>query len=434
MREPSTLLQRIHSQLHTCLGAPVWHVAYSGGLDSTVLLHLLASMAERPPLVAIHVHHGLQAAADAWPAHCQAVCDRLAVPLQVKQVKVAPGASLEQAARQARYRSLAQDLPVGGLLFTAQHRDDQAETLLFRLLRGSGVRGLAAMPSRRTLGQGTLLRPLLDEPRDNLLVYAQAHGLQWIEDPSNNDTHFSRNYLRREVLPVIAQRWPHAATSMARAAAHLSEAAGLLDELAQVDLASARTPAGFPWLALPSLALAPLCAVSEARQRNALQSWLAPLTRLPDTQHWAGWTSLRDADAAATPIWRLADGELRRAHGRIWWVSGQWSQAQPPSQDWPSTDEPLQLASNGEVLWHGSVLQGQVQIRYRQGGEGLRLPTRGQRDLKRLLNENRLPGFVRDRLPLLFVDDRLVAVANLPLAIVEGQLLWSPAIGEQSLR
>jgi tRNA(Ile)-lysidine synthase len=434
MREPSALAQRLSNRLQPYLQAPAWYVAFSGGLDSTVLLHLLASVPNRPALTAIHIHHGLQSVADTWPAHCQSLCDQLGVPLRIIRVRVAGGASLEQAARQARYRAFDALLGAADVLFAAQHQDDQAETVLFRLLRGAGVRGLAAMPRQRAQGQGILVRPLLDEPRAELLGYARGHELQWIEDPSNADTRFSRNYLRGEVLPIITARWPQAASSIVRAAAHLSEAAQLLDELAAADLAPAHTAVELSWLALPSLALAPLRTLSESRQRNALQHWLAPLTRLPDTQHWVGWTSLRDADPAATPLWRLADGELHRAHGRIWWVSGQWSQAQPSCQDWPDTEHALQLIGNGEVQWQGGPLPGHAQIRYRQGGERLRLPVRGERDLKRLLNENRLPGFVRDRLPLLFIDDRLVAVANLPLSAIEGRLLWSPTTGEQSLR
>jgi tRNA(Ile)-lysidine synthase len=435
MCEPSALPRHLHHKLLPHLNATAWHVAFSGGLDSTVLLHLLANIPDHPPLTALHIHHGLQAAADAWPAHCQKVCDALDVPLRVINVQVADTASVEQAARQARYQAFATHLSPGAILFTGQHQDDQAETVLFRLMRGTGVRGLAGIPAQRSLGQGTLLRPLLDVPRSALLDYAQQHGLAWIEDPSNTDTQLSRNYLRHEVLPVLAQRWPQAATCVARAAAHLSEAGALLDELAESDLKAARSTSPFPWLQMPSLALAPLAALSEARQRNALQSWLAPLTRLPDAQHWASWLSLRDAGADAAPIWRLTDGEVHRAGDRVWWVSGQWSQPQPADALWSSPDKPMALADNGEVSWQGDELRGEVQIRYRQGGETMRLTGRGRRDLKRLLNESGLPAFVRRRLPLLFIDGELIAVANLPLSTVtNGRLLWLPPTSDQSLR
>ncbi|MGA9661556.1 MAG: tRNA lysidine(34) synthetase TilS, partial [Pseudomonas alloputida] len=298
------------------LNAPAWHVAFSGGLDSTVLLHLLADYARNhvsPPLRAIHVHHGLQSAADAWPAHCQAICDNFGIELQVIHVQVSPGASLEQAARDARYAAFRQVLGPGDILFTGQHRDDQAETLLFRLLRGAGLRGLAAMPVQRALGPGSLVRPLLGCSRQQLQDYGKAQGLVWIEDPSNADTQFARNYLRGEVMPHLQQRWPQASQNFARAAEHLGEALGLLDELAQEDLALARKGAPIAWPGLDSLGLATLVALSPARQRNALQYWLSQRTRLPDTRHWAGWADLRDAAADARPVWRLADGRLVRS-------------------------------------------------------------------------------------------------------------------------
>jgi tRNA(Ile)-lysidine synthase len=418
--------------------APAWHVAFSGGLDSTVLLHALAALARQhtvPPLHAIHVHHGLQAAADAWPAHCQAICQGLGVPLHVAYVRVGQQASLEDAARQARYALFEQQLAPGELLLTAQHRDDQAETLLFRLLRGAGVRGLAGMPQQRRLGQGTLLRPLLGVPRDALLAYANTHGLQWVEDPSNSDQQFTRNYLRQQVFPLLAGRWPQASANMARAAGHLSEALGLLEELAAEDLAGASADATFAWLQLPALRLPPLQALSPARQRNALQAWLAPLSRLPDSQHWAGWESLRDAGPDAAPAWVLGDGEMRRAAGELWWLAGDWLRQPEGGQAWLDMSRPLPLPGNGEVHWQGARPEGPVQVHYRQGGETLHIAGRGRRDLKRLLNESGLPPFVRQRLPLLFVDGQLHAVANLSgMGATSGQLKWLPPTSDQRLR
>src|SRR5690606_6680015 len=175
--------------------APAWRVAFSGGLDSTVLLHLLTRFAQvhdTPPLRAVHIHHGLQAAAEGWPAHCQRLCDELGVELQVIHVQVVPGASIEQAARDARYAAFADVLEPDEVLLTGQHREGQAETLLFRLLRGAGLRGLAAMPAERGLGQGRLVRPLLAVSRAQLQAYADEHGLGWVEDPSNTDTAFAR--------------------------------------------------------------------------------------------------------------------------------------------------------------------------------------------------------------------------------------------------
>ncbi|MBA1201346.1 tRNA lysidine(34) synthetase TilS [Pseudomonas capeferrum] len=423
--------------LTSWLDAPVWSIAYSGGLDSTVLLHLLARFARdhaAPPLRALHVHHGLQAAGDAWPAHCQRQCDALGVELVVIQVQVASSASLEQAAREARYAALAQVMEAGEVLFTGQHRDDQAETLLFRLLRGAGLRGLTGIPAVRSLGPGHLVRPLLPVPREQLLRHAHEHGMQWIEDPSNTDTEFARNFLRHAVLPMMRQRWPQAERSLTRTVAHLNEAQGLLDELAISDLAAARAGWAMTWLGLESLDLASLLRLSPARQRNALQYWLACRTRLPDTRHWVGWENLRDAVDDAQPLWRLTDGLLQRSQGRIWWLSGEWLTAPVGEQAWEQPGQPLALPGNGHVRIGGDMPQGALYIRYRRGGEVLDIPGRGRRDLKRLLNELEVPHFVRSRLPLLYREDCLLAVANLPnLGKDDCRLHWQPPTSAQGL-
>lgn len=434
------MLSRLLLKLEPWRNAAHWRVAFSGGLDSTVLLHLLATLTKTeslPPLSAIHIHHGLQAAADAWPQHCQAICEALDVPLHVERVTVKAGASLERAARDARYAVFSQLTQANNVLLTGQHRDDQAETLLFRLLRGAGVRGLGGMPQRRPVGQGMLVRPLLDVSRAELESYAQAHRLRWIEDPSNQDRQFSRNYLRHQIMPALTERWPQAQASMARTAAHLREAQGLLDELAQIDLAQAQTSHDFDWLGVPSLALAPLAGLSAARQRNALSHWLAGLTRLPDADHWSGWLNLRDASADASPIWRLADGELHRGAGRIWWLSGNWLRTPVTGIDWQTPTSALRLADNGRVMFTGQAPSGPLRIAYRQGGETMHLAERGRRDIKRLLNEREVPAFVRGRLPLLFRGEELLAVAN--LSGLGGQmhegwtLHWQPTDEDQGL-
>ncbi|MEO9333080.1 tRNA lysidine(34) synthetase TilS [Ectopseudomonas guguanensis] len=432
---------RLRQAMQPWRTAPAWRIAFSGGLDSSVLLHLLAAWARReelPTLSAIHIHHGLQSAADAWPEHCAKLCARLGIPLDIVRVQVAPGASLEQAARRARYAAFAERLGSGEVLLGAQHRDDQAETLLFRLLRGAGVRGLAAMPASRSLGRGTLLRPLLGCSRAELQAYAQNHGLAWVEDPSNVDERFSRNFLRRQVMPLLAERWPQVTASLARSAGHLSEAQQLLEELAEMDLLAARGICALPWLPLPSLDVSAVAALSDARQRNLLRHWLAPLSRMPDSDHWAGWYDLRDAAVDATPIWKLADGELHRADGRLWWLSGEWLRP-PQPLDLPCgvLDEPAELPGNGHVHLQGELPRGHWHLRYRVGGESLQVPGRGRRDLKRMLNEMRVPPFVRSRLPLLFDGDELMAVANLTQApgMEAGgvRLHWSPPIGDRGL-
>lgn len=436
---PNLSIQLLHA-LKPWRNAKAWHVALSGGLDSTVLLHLLVQLRHThslPALTAVHVHHGLQVVADAWPAQCQALCDSLAVPLQVFHVQVRSGASLERAAREARYQVFEAVTQAHEVLLTGQHRDDQAETLLFRLMRGAGVNGLAAMPLERALGQGYLARPLLDVSRAQLEAYARAQGLTWVEDPSNSQTDFSRNYLRHEVLPRLTKRWPQATASLARTAAHCAEAQRLLEELAQQDLGAARSDSEFAWLGLPSLALAPIVGLTEIRQRNALRHWLAGFTRLPDTDHWAGWDALRDARGDAHPVWALEAGELHRAGGRLWWLAADWLRQPLAPSLWEQPASPLTLPGNGHVRVIGEIPNGPLRVSYRQGGEVMKVAERGHRDLKRLLNEHGVPAFVRGRLPLLYRDEQLLAVANLD-GLACGpcgrwQLQWLPTSSDQGL-
>ena len=393
-------------------------MAFSGGLDSTVLLHLLAQLARSealPALSALHVHHGLQAAADGWPAHCQAVCRSLGIPLRVERVQVAVGGSIEQAARDARYRAFQANLGEGQVLLTAQHLDDQAETLLFRLLRGAGLRGLAAMPASRPLGGGRLCRPCSGFPAPNWKPMRRRTGWTgWRILPTRIRASRATTCAGRScrVSPPTGRR-PSPAW---RCAAHLREAEDLLAELAAIDLRACRQPSELDWpdwLDLPRIALEPLRRLSAARQRNLLRAWLGQLTRLPDSDHWAGWESLRDAGDDADPIWRLESGELRRGAGRIWWLPADWRAAAGPFV-WECPAHPLLLPGNGRLALLGEVPAGPLRVDYRRGGEVLALAGRGRRDLKRLLNEAGVPSFLRGRLPLLFRADELLAVANIP--------------------
>ena len=223
-------------------------VAFSGGLDSTVLLHQLVQWRTENPgvaLRAIHVHHGLSANADAWVTHCENVCQQWQVPLVVERVQLAQeGLGIEAQARQARYQAFARTLLPGEVLVTAQHLDDQCETFLLALKRGSGPAGLSAMGEVSEFAGTRLIRPLLARTRGELEQWALAHGLRWIEDESNQDDSYDRNFLRLRVVPLLQQRWPHFAEATARSAALCAEQERLLDELLVDDLAHCQTPQG----------------------------------------------------------------------------------------------------------------------------------------------------------------------------------------------
>ena len=418
--------------LRNHLDAAGWCVAFSGGLDSCVLLHLLAEFCREnggQPLRALHVHHGLQQVADGWPEHCRKVCEQLGVPLLVVRVQVAEEASTEQAARDARYAAFADQLKAGEILMLGQHMDDQAETVLLRLLRGSGVAGLQGMPLSRALGAGQLLRPLLDISRERLEAYAHEHDLSWIEDPSNSSDAYDRNLLRNKVMPALRQRWPALNSVLVRTASHMQQAQGLLDELAEIDLQQTMTQPQPGWLPLEALNLEAIESLSESRQTNLLRYWLRDKTALPDTAHWAGWHALLNAGADAQPLWQLQGGALMRHDRRLYWL--------PPSWLREPVDPGLQQLTNGEYrLPDNGMLRvvglnaAPLRMGYRLGGEQLELPDRGRRDLKRLLQEQKIPVFLRNRLPLLFADDRLVAVAGLSGLRAAGfetlQLDWAP--------
>ncbi len=290
-------------------------VAFSGGLDSTVLLHCLTGL--RAPLgfelTALHVHHGLRPEADAWAEHCAAQCADRAVPLTIERVViVSDDKGLEAAARDARRKVFAvQEVDA---IVLAQHRDDQAETLLFRLLRGAGTRGLSAMRAVTPSTAGPALwRPFLDIPRTEIRAYAEAQALRWIDDPSNANLIHTRNFLRLTILPALAARFPAVNAILARTAEQLAEDATLLDALAMQDAEGACDAIG-------GLSCARLVALTPARARNLLRGWLArsgvfiDRARLDDL--------LRQALAApdAHPEIRIGERHLKRSRGFLHWA------------------------------------------------------------------------------------------------------------------
>jgi tRNA(Ile)-lysidine synthase len=401
-------------------------VAFSGGADSTALLAALASL-PHPPLAlrALHINHGLQPAAAQWGRHCRHVAAALGVRCTVRRVAIARGRgeSLEAAARTQRYRLLGAQLRAGEVLLTAHHLDDQCETLLLQLLRGAGLAGLAAMPARAPLARGLLLRPLLEVPAAALRTWLSSRGLPWIEDDSNAELHFDRNYLRLRVLPPLRARWPAAAATVARAAGHIAEAQQLLDALAASDLLHARHGR--------ELEVAALRALDGPRRRNALRSWLSAAGVRPPSAsilgELAGALLAARADAQPSVTWHGAHVE-RRA-GRLSVRRAGSGRPRPLAQEtaalvwrWrrrrhcrlPSGAGSLSLHADAAGPLDLDALGAALQIRARAGGERLR-PLRGgpRRTLKQLLQEARVPLALRAQVPLLFDGERLVAAGDL---------------------
>ena len=416
--------ERVRPLLLAHPGARQLWVGYSGGLDSHVLLHLLATRADlrtERSVSAVHVDHGLQPDSRAWARHCSAVCRALNVPLRSVAVCARPekGQSPEAAAREARYRALSALIGPNGALLMAHHRDDQAETLLLQLLRGSGPHGLAAMPIAAPLGRGLLLRPLLEIERTEILAYAREHGLDWIEDQSNTDTGIDRNFLRHDILPRLKQRWPAAARTLSRSASLCAAAASLMDAQAAQDLLEAMH------MDRPDcLDLRVLNALDEGRRCNVLRHWLGRLG-LPRPSAAQLQRIIDDLLVAAPdrrPRVHWPGTELRRHR------EGLYAMVPLPDHDPAKTyelvpEEPLRLPGVGELLLKATrgrgldraALTGRpLSVRFRRGGEWFRpLGQSHRRTLKNLLRETGLAPWERDRVPLLYAGEELVAVAGL---------------------
>lgn len=393
-------------------------VGYSGGLDSHVLLHLARCRYGAAALTAVHVHHGLSRNADHWAQHCAETCAALGIVLHAERVAVnTGGGSPEGNARAARYGVFARLLGAGDVLLLAHHADDQAETVLYRLLRG----GMAAgMPAARALGRGRLMRPLLAFPRERLRSYAERQRLQWIDDESNALLQADRNYLRHRVLPALNERWPDATTRLGRAAALTANAADLHRELAELDLSGLDERAERVGR---SLDLSRLLALPAHRRDNLLRHWL-PAPELPEPGARVLAALVRDLVGAAedaSPQVSWSGGQWRRFRGRLHLLPRGWGgQLQSDRGPWPwSPPLPLPLP-DGAVLRARAVTGcglragAGLTVRYRDGGERARPSDRGaSTSLKRILQERGLEPWLRDRVPLIERAGRLVAVGDL---------------------
>ncbi len=395
-------------------GATLW-VGYSGGCDSHVLLHALAAINDQLSiqLNAIYVNHGLSTNAVAWGDHCQQVCDQLGVPLTLLSVdaKAKSGQSPEESARYARYHVIRELLNSGDYLCTAHHQDDQAETLLLQLLRGAGPKGLAAMPHQSALGNAIQIRPLLGYTRQQLQSYGEQHNLKWIDDESNLDTRFDRNFLRHELMPLLKQRWPSAARTLSRSASHNAEAAELLDELAQQDYQLVKGTSH------DTLSVEALSVLSEKRLKNVLRYWIG-LNHLPLPSDVKLKHVILDVLPAAqdkVPCVTWKGAEVRRYDGLLY--------VMPPLPEldtgavipWGDQESELVLPDGRLLVLDQPTVQrlpqGKVTIRFRQGGESF-IPhgSKQHKSLKHYFQEKRIPPWMRDHVPLLYVDGVLLKV------------------------
>lgn len=405
-------------------------VAYSGGLDSTVLLHQLVCLRQQLPgihLRAIHIHHGLNAHADSWVNHCQQQCAEWQVLFKVVHVRLdTRGKGVEAAARDARYQAFLENLQPGEVLLTAQHQNDQCETLLLALKRGSGPAGLSGMSASGKLGRYLHLRPLLDFSRSQLEKWAAEHHLRWIEDDSNQNQRYDRNFIRQAVMPLLNSRWPHFSQSVARSAALCAGQEQLLDELLSESLNALIDDRG-------SLAIGPMMKMSEARRSALIRRWIASQQGLMPSRDalLRIWHEIACSREDAEPRLRLGGNEIRRYRDRLYWLELCHS-CHDVEIEWPPQQKSLALSVSGgllvrttysargtkedkssqSVIVRPPLMQERVTIRFQAHGKFHIVGRAGGRSLKKILQESAIPPWQRGRIPMIFYNDCLIAAVG----------------------
>ncbi len=433
-------------------------VAFSGGVDSSALLHAMVQLAPMlqtlevsADIRAIYIDHGLQTESShpkstssgmlphslsaQWADHCRTVCDEYGIAFISMQAELSidKGDSIEEKARESRYSLLASHIEEGDVLLTAQHKDDQAETFLLQALRGAGPKGLAAMPEIKAFAKGRHLRPLLGFSKQNLVIYATEEGLDWVEDPSNQQLRFQRNYLRQKILPLLKENWPAASDTLSRSAAYCAESASLLQQLASIDMATVAHSDN-------TLSRVALNHLSRQRRANLIRYWLTELAlRVPNHQRLEQMISQLETsaqDRSPFIVWRGV--EIRCYRDKVYAMAPLVLTDEAKVFNWKlrrQLNETLRL-DDGELRAYQTEGDGlriqdnrQIEVRFRQGGE--RCQPAGQthsRELKTLFQEWAIPHWLRGRIPLIYVEGELAAIAGFcicqPFVASGNELSW----------
>jgi tRNA(Ile)-lysidine synthase len=400
------------------------YIAYSGGIDSHVLLHVCASHSElKSKITAVYIHHGLQPKAESWAVHCEVEANRLAVNFRLLRVNAHAemGESPEEAARNARYQALENLLDTNDVLLVAQHQEDQLETVLLQLFRGAGVQGLAAMPDLTTFGKGQLLRPLLNISKAAIQDYAKQHHLIWVEDPTNLSDDFDRNFLRNQIIPLLKTRWPSVAKTVSRSALHCANAQQLLSELGDVLLSEVLNPDD------NTLSISKLEQLPFHKQQLVIRQWFSLQSlKMPSATFIEElFRTVIHAKSSANPQLKKAGFVMRRYQDKLYCGKDLSGFKNLEGLVWAQTENEILLPDNSVLqrqpanfgipvsLWQTA----HVTVRFRQGGEKISLVGRqGQHRLKNLFQEAAIPSWERDFIPLVYFDEQLVAVADLWLS------------------
>lgn len=398
-------------------------VGFSGGLDSTALLHSLARLdGIKERLQAVHIHHGLSPNADHWAQHCASQCVQLQIPLQTVRVQVTPGGNgIEEAARQARYAAFCAHSQPGDLLLLAQHADDQTETFFMRLLRGAGLDGLAGMPAQRQLQPGvTLLRPLLAYSRAQLQAWAIAEKLVWIEDESNADNRYDRNWWRNHLLPQLWQRFPGRQAALARSIQQLQQDQQVLQWLLEPQLQACLQP--WPWPQCAALALdgEQLLQQPAVVQPYILRGWLRRCGVPAPSAQWLQqvFTEVLTARPDRQPLLALGEWRLHR-HRHSLYLHRPVALPARQTVNWPPA---------GELAWAGAPISAVADaVGLRPGcyqllpaascpATQLRAPGRPEKTLAVWLQQAGVPVALRPHWPVWVQDNQLVAISGIAVA------------------
>jgi tRNA(Ile)-lysidine synthase len=366
-------------------------VALSGGIDSVALLHFLNK--NYPGNVrAVHINHNLSKYSDEWCAFCESICNTAKIEFKYIGINLKNSSNIEENARKKRYFSLKSELRMDEILCTAHHQEDQAETFLLQLFRGSGVAGLASMPKIKSIDDSELYRPFLNISKQKIIDYASKNHLEWIEDDSNLDTNFKRNLLRIEFLPKLSSAFNGLIKNVSRSAAHQAEALRLMQDLAELDIKN------FELLIKNKIQVSSLIQLPKRRMVNVLRYYIANLGfLLPSNKVLNELISSLSAKTDANVILRWHHYQVRRYNGELYFF-----------------DEHIQ-ASNLPCPYYESLKNlPNFEIRFRL--EGQRIKVKGKshsQSLKKVLQESSIPPWERDKLRMYYVDGSLRAMETL---------------------
>ncbi len=390
-------------------------VAFSGGLDSTVLLHATIKAHGKKNVHAFHVHHGIQKEADQWQAHCKAVAKKLGCHFDTRNVKLNKQSNIESQARNLRYEALTQMCQTHKIqdLLLAHHLDDQAETVLIQLMRGAGLPGLSAMPQVKSKELIHLWRPFLNMRRKDLEIYAKEHQLTWIEDPSNQDESYRRNAIRKSILPTLEKFQEGAIENLSRSAKHLGEAQELLNQLADIDLGLMEAKEG-----LSKTNLIRLYKTSQARATNALRRWLSKngLAYPSEERLTAWWSELQQTRPDSKLQWEHDQQVIRLWRGHL--TITQEPNSSEMMGEWTFKKIPANSKKPGiaKDRFEKAKKKGLINTMAREGGEKFKVDSkRPRRSLKNLYQETAIPPWQRD-VPLLYIGEELVAVSGIGIS------------------